>query len=191
MVAEMKRRVVGALHLRGQETVADVGCGDGYYTIPLARELVSRGKVLAVDIDEVALSKLNKRLIEEGMKNVETIKGKPDDPLLPGHALDGVLIVNAYHEMPAHEAILRHVRDALKAGGVLVLMEGIWEKRENQSRDEQTSHHQLAPTLAKREIETAGFEVLSVQDPFLERASDEDGKSRWWLIVARAPATAR
>jgi ubiquinone/menaquinone biosynthesis C-methylase UbiE len=191
MTAEIKRRVIEALHLQGAPTVAEVGCGDGFYTIPLARALASNGKVLAVDIDEAALSKLKKRLAEEGLKNVETIKGNPDNPLLPVNALDAVLIANAYHEMPAHEAMLRHIRDALRAGGVLVLMEGIWEKRENQSRDEQTSHHQLAPALAKVEVEKAGFEVLSVQDPFWERPPDEDGKSRWWLIVSRSPSIPR
>jgi cyclopropane fatty-acyl-phospholipid synthase-like methyltransferase len=55
--AEIKRRVIEALQLRGGETVADVGCGDGFYTLPLARALVT-GKVLAEDIDDAALEKL-------------------------------------------------------------------------------------------------------------------------------------
>jgi len=41
----------------------------------------------------------------------------------------------------AHEAMLRHIRDALKHGGTFVLVEGIWDNREALSRDEQTKHH--------------------------------------------------
>ena len=127
-------------------------------------------------------------MAKEGLKNIEVIKGAEDDPKLPADRLDAVLIVNAYHEMTAHEAILRHVRDALKPGGTVVLMEGIWDSREAQSRDEQIKHHQLAPRVAKQEVETAGFEIVEVRDPFLVRPPDEDGKSRWWVLVARKPA---
>jgi predicted methyltransferase len=126
-------------------------------------------------------------LSEEGLKNVEVIKGEEDDPRLPAGQLDAVLIVNSYHEMTAHEAILRHTLAALKQGGVFVLMEGIWDSRETKSRDEQIKHHQLAPQLAKQEVEKAGFDIVEVRDPFIERPPDEDGKSRWWVLVARKP----
>jgi ubiquinone/menaquinone biosynthesis C-methylase UbiE len=156
-----------------------VGCGDGFYTIPLANTLRAAGKVFAVDFDEGALSKLKHRLAEEDLKNVEVIKGKEDDPLLPLSGIDAVLVANAYHEMPAHEAILKHVRAALKPGGVLVIMEGIWESREKQPRDEQTKHHQLAPSLARQEVETSGFEVVSVRIRFwnvlLMKMGNRDG----------------
>lgn len=90
--------------------------------------------------------------------------------------------------MTAHEAMLRHVLAALKQGGVLVVMEGISDIRETKSRDEQIKHHQLAPQLAKQEVGKAGCDVLEVRDPFIERTPDENGKSRWWVLVARKPA---
>ena len=130
-----------------------------------------------------ALIKLKGHLSKEGLQNVEVIKGAVNDPMLPAGQLDAALIVNAYHEMTEHEAILRHVRAALKSGGTFVLMEGIWDSREGQSRDEQIKHHQLAPRLARQEVLEAGFDIVEVRDPFLERAPDEDGKSRWWVIV--------
>jgi precorrin-6B methylase 2 len=186
--SDLKRRVVEALRLQPGQTAADVGCGDGSYTIPLARFLGPSGKLYAEDIDGTALFKLKESLSKEGLQNVEVIKGAEDDPKLPADRLDAVLIVNSYHEMIAHKAMLRHVRDALKPGGTFVLMEGIWENREAQSRDEQIKHHQLAPRLARQEVESSGFEIVEVQDPFLERPPDEDGKSRWWVLIARKPA---
>jgi predicted methyltransferase len=186
-VAELKKRVVEILQLHAGDTAADVGCGDGFYTIPLARFLGPSGKVYAEDISDAELIKLKEHLGKEGLKNVEIIKGAEDDPKLPADRLDAALIVNAYHEMTAHEAMLRHVRDALKPGGTFVLMEGIWESLESQSRDEQTKHHQLASKVAKQEVETAGFEIVEVRDPFIERTPDKDGKSRWWILIARKP----
>ena len=186
-VAEMKRQVIETLQLRAGDVAADVGCGDGFYTIPLARFLGPSGKVFAVDIDESALVKLKQHLAEDGLKNVEAIRGASDDPKLPAAALDGALIVNAYHEMTAHEAILRHVLAALKQGGVLVLMEGIWDKNETKPREEQVKHHELAAQVAKQEVEKAGFKIVEVRDPFIERPPDEDGKSRWWVLIARKP----
>lgn len=90
--------------------------------------------------------------------------------------------------MTAHEAMLNHVLTALKPGGVLVLMDGMWNEHESRSRDEQMKFHELAPALARSEAEKAGFEIVEVRDPFIERAPDRDGKSRWWAIIARKPA---
>jgi ubiquinone/menaquinone biosynthesis C-methylase UbiE len=185
--AELKKRVVEILQLKPGDTAADVGCGDGFYTIPLARFLGPSGKVYAEDISDSELVKLKQHLTEEGLKNVEVIKGAADDPKLPSDRLDAVLIVNAYHEMIEHEAMLRHVRAALKSGGAFVLMEGISDSREAQSRDEQVKHHQLAPQLARQEVQQADFDIVELRDPFLERPPDENGKSRWWVLVARKP----
>lgn len=144
-------------------------------------------KGFAVDINDTELFKLKQHLAEEGLKNVEIIKGEEDDPRLPADALNGALIVNAYHEMSAHEAMLRHVRAALKQGAVLVVMEGIWDKDEAKPRNEQIKHHELAPQMAREEVEKAGFKIVEVHDPFIERPPDQDGKSRWWILVARKP----
>ena len=156
--------------------------------MPLARFLGPSGRVYAEDISDGPLVKLKQHLAEEGLKNVEVIKGTLDDPKLPKEVLDGALIVNAYHEMTAHEAMLNHVLTALKPGGVIVLMDGMWNEHESRSRDEQVKFHELAPALARSEVEKAGFEIVEVRDPFIERAPDRDGKSRWWAIIARKPA---
>jgi precorrin-6B methylase 2 len=182
---DLKKRVVAALQVPAGSTVADVGCGDGFYTIPLARFLGPSGKVYAEDIDDKALYKLRQNLIQEHLENVDVDKGLADDPQLPLDSLDAALIVNAYHEMPAHEAMLRHIRTALKQNGRLVLMERISKQFEPLSREEQIEIHQLGTNFAKHELEEAGFEVTEVHDPFTERADDGNGKSRWWLIVAK------
>jgi len=185
--AELRKRVVAKLQVPPGSTVADVGCGDGFYTIALARFLGPYGKVYAEDIDDKALYKLKQNLIEEHLENVEVEKGLADDPKLPGDSLDAALIINAYHEMPAHEAMLRHIRAALKQNGRLVLMERISNEFEPRSREEQIKVHQLGTNFVQHELEEAGFEVLELHDPFTERPDDGNGRSRWWLILARKP----
>src|SRR5579862_6751769 len=172
--AELKRHVIETLNVRPGDKVADVGCGDGFYTLPLARVLGPTGRVYAEDISDVELVRLKQHLSEQQLANVEVIKGTVDDPQLPPGQMDAVLIVNAYHEMTAPEAMLGHVRASLKPGGTFVLMEGIWDRHEGQSRDEQVKHHELAPSFAKQEVQRAGFEVIELRDPFLERTPDED-----------------
>jgi len=120
--------------------VADVGCGDGFYTIPLTRFLGPSGKVYAEDIDDKVLYKLKQNTIEERLENVDVVKGLADDPKLPTDGLDAALIVNAYHEMPAHKAMLRHIRTALKQDGRLVPMERISNQFESLSREEQIKY---------------------------------------------------
>ena len=83
---------------------------------------------------------------------------------------------------------MRGIHAALKQGGILVLVEALSEAREKQTRAEQVERHELSPELARNELLEAGFEVVETQDPFIRRAADQDGKSRWWLVVARKPS---
>jgi ubiquinone/menaquinone biosynthesis C-methylase UbiE len=182
--AEMRRRVMGILHLGNGAEAADVGCGDGFYTLAMALAVGPSGKVFGVDIAESSLSKLKQRATQEGLRNVEAVHGAEDDPRLPPARLDAVLIANAYHEMPAHEAMLKAIHAALKPGGRVVLIEVLSEARQNQTRAEQVKRHELSPDIARDELREAGFEVVETQDPFIVRA-DKDGKSRWWLLVGR------
>lgn len=186
-VAEMQGRVIDLLQLGPGATAADVGCGDGFYTIPLARRLGPKGKVFAVDIDPAALSKLRRRLRRDGLKNVRTIKGMEDNPRLKVASLDAALMVNAYHEMTKPEPMLRRTLAALKPGARVVLVERTSEVREKESREEQIKHHRLAARFAKQELEKAGFEIVEVHDPIMEGGPDLDENSRWWAIVARNP----
>ena len=184
--AHLKKRVVASLQASTGDTVADVGCGEGFYTIPLAQFIGASGKVFAVDIDEKALSKLKQQLTKENLKNVQVQQGLANDPGLPVESLDAAMIVNAYHEMPEHEAILKHIRAALKQDGRLVIMERITDKYEKLTRDEQVKKHHLAARFVSSELEGAGFAILKLDDPFVDLPNDaEDGKPRWWLVVAR------
>jgi ubiquinone/menaquinone biosynthesis C-methylase UbiE len=115
--------LLNALEVKPGQAVCDMGCGNGFYTLELARLVGERGKVLAVDIQPEMLSLLNQRARRAGVKNIEPILGTLIDPKLPADSLDLILLVDVYHEFSHPEHMLQAMRRALKPTGRLVLVE--------------------------------------------------------------------
>lgn len=166
--------VIVALGLEPGSRVADVGSGDGFFTVRLARAVGETGRVYAVDISAEALSRLRDRLRREGIDNVEVIEGEPDDPRLPEATFDAALIVNAYHEMVEHREMLAHLRRALKPEGRLVIIEPITTPMRGEPRFRQVEDHEIAPWYVTAELREAGFHVLQVVDPFAVRPAGSE-----------------
>lgn len=171
--------VLKAMGVAPGAVVADIGAGQGFYTVRLARAVGETGRVYAVDVSAQALRSLRARVKEESLSNVEVIEGEPADPKLPEATLDAALIVNAYHEMKDGEAILTQIHRALKPGGRLVILEPISPGRRDATREEQTKQHEIAPEFVKMDAEGAGFAVVSLQDPF----SNHHGHGNEYLLV--------
>ncbi len=111
------------LALKPGDTVCDLGCGNGFHTLPLAREVGPKGRVYAVDIQPQMLVLLRERLGEEGIGNVTLIEAGEETTHLPERSCDLVLMVDVYHELVRPQAVLAEVRQALRPGGRLVLVE--------------------------------------------------------------------
>jgi cyclopropane fatty-acyl-phospholipid synthase-like methyltransferase len=112
-----------ALHLKSGQTVCDMGCGNGFYTLKLAKIVGEKGQVLAVDIQPEMLSLLNERAKEEKLSNIKPILGTPIDPNLPEGRIDLILCVDVYHEFSNPEEMLAVMRKGLKPGGRIALVE--------------------------------------------------------------------
>lgn len=117
------RTLLGELQLRPGMTVADIGAGNGFYTLPIARQVAPEGKVYAVDIQPEMLKMLGGRARQARLANVTPVLGSVVDPKLPEGKLDLVLLVDVYHEFSHPEQMLAGIRRALKPGGRLVLAE--------------------------------------------------------------------
>lgn len=191
-------QILGAMGVRSGATVADVGAGDGFFTSRLARAVGPDGRVFAVDIDQGALTRLRKRLEDEGIRNVFVVTGTATDPRLPERTLDAALIINAYHEMTQHQQVLSALRSALKPDGRLVIVEPISDARRSRSRAEQTKAHEIAPEFVLADARSAGFRIVGMQDPFTSRGRDlewlvalqpHDGATTVTTSSERAPAT--
>lgn len=162
---------------------ADVGSGDGDYTLKMARQVGESGRIFAVDIDEDDLGELNDKIEEQGIKNITTVYGVYDNPMLPDSSLDAMLVRNAYHEFTAHESMLRHMKAALKPGGRLVMEESVSSGMEGKSRGKQTEEHDLGIEYARGELKEAGFEIETVDTSFVNTE-----RHYHWLLIATRPA---
>jgi ubiquinone/menaquinone biosynthesis C-methylase UbiE len=153
-------RAIDVLKLEKGSTVADVGAGSGYMTVKLAKKVGPQGKVYANDIQQGMLDLLSKRVTKSKLTNVSTVLGTQDDPKLPADTLDLVIMVDVYHELSQPQVMLRHIRDSLKPGGRLVLLEYRKEDPTIPIRPE----HKMSVADAKLEVEAEGFKLTKTNE---------------------------
>jgi predicted methyltransferase len=175
-----------AMQVKPGSTVADVGAGDGFFTQRLSTAVGADGRVFAVDIGASTLRRLRTRVADEGLANVEVVEGAVDDPRLAAASLDAALIVNAYHEMAEHQAMLAKIRAALRPGGRLVIVEPIAPSRRDGRREEQTRNHEIAVDFVREDARAAGFTQVALHDPFTKRPHGND--EEWMLVLAPSAA---
>jgi len=131
-------------------TVADIGAGDGYYTVRLADRVGAGGRVLAQDIDAGARDRLAQRVLRERLDNVSVRLGTPDDPKLPENSFDRIFLVHMYHEVEEPYAFLWRLRPALREHGQVVVVDV----------DRPTDEHGIPPRLLFCEFEAVGFRLV-------------------------------
>jgi predicted methyltransferase len=141
-------------------TVADIGAGSGYFTIRLARAVGEKGRVYANDLQQGMLDILQKNVARARLANVTPVLGTATDPNLPPGSIDLALMVDVYHEFSQPQAMLRRLREALKPGGRLVLLEYRAEDPDVPIRPE----HKMTKAQVKLEVELEGFKQQRVYD---------------------------
>ena len=104
-------------------TVCDVGCGNGFYTLSLAKMVGPTGRILAVDIQPEMLRLLEARAAKKQITNIKPILGKVHDPKLPEGEIDLILLVDVYHEFSHPEQMLAAMRRSLSPKGLIALLE--------------------------------------------------------------------
>ena len=131
-------------------SVADIGAGEGYYTVRLSRSVGAKGRVLAEDIFPEVRDRLAIRVQREGLDNVAVRLGLPDDPKLPAPSFDRIFLVHMYHEVEEPYAFLWHLRDGLKPGGVVVVVDA----------QRPVKKHGMPPVLLQCEFASLGLTRL-------------------------------
>lgn len=179
--------ILAALQAEPGRRIADVGAGEGFYSLRIARAVGPTGRVTAVDVSEKHLEKLRARIQQDSVTNIDVVVGAVDDPRLPEASFDGVLIYNAYHEMTTPEPILKAIFLALKPGGRLVMSEPVHDNVRAATRAEQVKEHEIGLNFVQQEIQAAGFDVIEQRPDFLAFTSPGH-KGGFWLMVARKPA---
>lgn len=155
---EAPEKALDAIGIAPGLTIADVGCGTGYFTRRMAKRTGASGKVYGVDIQPPMIEALKRNMQKEGIANVEAVLSRENDPMLPAGAIDLILMVDVYHEFANPQVMLRKMREALKANGRMVLLEYRKEDPKVPIRFE----HKMTVEEAKAEIEAEGFRLDKV-----------------------------
>src|SRR6478609_6925674 len=142
--------VMDLAELKPGMSVADVGAGEGYYTVRLSPAVGRRGRVLAEDIMPQVRDQLSDRVQRQQLDNVAVKLGTPDNPMLPAESFDRVLLVHMYHEVQSPYAFLWHLRDGVKPEGLVVVVDA----------DRPVSHHGIPPAQVKCEFAALGMEPM-------------------------------
>jgi ubiquinone/menaquinone biosynthesis C-methylase UbiE len=151
--------VMDLAQIREGTTVADIGAGEGYYTVRLAERVGAKGRVLAVDIDPGAIQRLGARVERERLDNVSIKLSTADDPRLPVNSFDRIFLVHMYHEVSEPYAFLWRLRPALKKGGQVIVVD----------TERPTDQHGMPPKLLFCEFEALGFRLVQfVRKPELK-----------------------
>lgn len=154
-------------------TVADIGAGEGYYTVRLSQRIGREGRVLAQDIDADALRDLGLRVERERLDNVSIKHGTPDDPELPADSFDRIFLVHMYHEVAEPYAFLWHMRPSLREGGRVIVVD----------IDRPTDAHGIPPHLLFCEFAAVGFRLTA-----FERKPELQGYFAQFEAVGPRPA---
>lgn len=128
-------------------TIADIGAGNGYYTIRLAPRVGETGRVLAQDVIPETRDRLAERVTREQLDNVSVKLGEFADPKLPDNSFDRIFMVYMYHEIESPYEFLWNMRPALRDSGRVVVVDA----------DRSTNRHGTPPDLLNCEFEALGY----------------------------------
>jgi ubiquinone/menaquinone biosynthesis C-methylase UbiE len=134
-------------------TVADIGAGEGYYTVRLAARVGSKGRVLAQDIVPAVRDKLADRVTRENLENVSVKLGGEADPKLPANSFDRVFLVHMYHEVGQPLEFLWRLRPSLRVGGRLIVVDA----------NRAIKEHGTPDGLLECEMRATGFRQVDFQ----------------------------
>jgi precorrin-6B methylase 2 len=147
-------RVMDVLGIKAGASVADIGAGSGWFTVRSARRIGKTGTVYAVEINPRYVRHIKNRARKEKLRNVRTILGKTDDPLLPPQSVDAVMLLKTYHEVDQPIRLMRRIREALRPGALV----GVIDKNGI------GTDHGLNAEVVIKEAAQAGFALVEQHD---------------------------
>lgn len=154
-------------------SVADIGAGQGYYTVRLSPMVGRRGRVLAEDIVAETRDRLAQRVQREGLDNVAVKLGEPADPMLPKASFDRIFLVHMYHEVAEPYEFLWNLRQGLKPDGLVIVVDS----------DRPVKRHGMPPRQLLCEFRALGLTPVKTV-----RLSHADAYFASFRIVAPRPA---
>ncbi len=182
--ADETAKIAEVLQLNTGMTVADVGAGDGKYSVFLADQVGPSGRVYATEIDQDKVGGINKTVAGKG--NVTVILGKPEATELPDQCCDRILLRRVFHHMHHPEPMLKSLLASLKPGGVMAIIDFL-PRHGMPNQDGTPDDHEHGTSVEKltEHLTAAGFELVGQVDNWPSRV--EHGNSIDYCVLYRRP----
>ncbi len=139
---------------------ADIGCGDGFFSILAAKKIGAKGKVYSVDVDASAIEKLKRKAENEGLKNITVKVGAAEETVFFIRSVDFVFFSMVLHDFVDPTKVLQNARKMIKPTGRLVDLD--WKKQEMAFGP--PVRIRFSEEYASTLIQEAGFEVDNLKD---------------------------
>jgi len=146
--------VIGALAIQPGDTIADIGAGTGYFSLPLAQAAGPLGMVFAVDSQSEMLGRLQYKLDSGSTSNIRTVLAEADSTGLPDASFNLVFLAKVWHEIADRAAVLMEAKRILKSGGRIAVLD--W-RPDVEPKPGPPLHHRLSSSDAADSMQSAGF----------------------------------
>ena len=141
-------------------TICDMGCGNGFHTLKMAKMTGPKGTVMAVDVQPEMLRLLRERTEKDGLENITPILGSFHNPRLPPNSIDLILQVDVDHEFSRPVTMLKAMRKSLRPEGVIVLV----EFRAEDPKVPIKPLHKMSKEQILKELPANGFKLVKDYD---------------------------
>jgi len=119
--------IIEHLGIESGMAVLDAGCGPGRLTIPIAKRVGERGRVVAMDIQEGMLARTRQKAVAESLTNIEYLHAGLGHGALGNNRFDIAVLVTVLGEIPDRIAAFREIHGAMKPGGILSVSETVFD----------------------------------------------------------------
>jgi ubiquinone/menaquinone biosynthesis C-methylase UbiE len=155
-------RMVELLDVDPGEVFADVGAGDGRFSVALAKVVGENGTIYATEVDPNDLKKIEERVESEKVSNIDVVRGTQEGTGLPDHCCDGILLRRVYHHFQDPQAMQASLRRALRENGLLLVIDFGTKRRWSRPSGIPASRkgHGIDEEMLLSEMKKAGFELV-------------------------------
>ncbi|MHB1443763.1 MAG: class I SAM-dependent methyltransferase [Candidatus Humimicrobiaceae bacterium] len=154
------RRTLKEAGLKKEMTFADVGSGNGYFTLPAADIVGDKGKVFALDISSEMLEDMNTRIKEENKTNIEVIKTEENNLKIVKESVDLAFSCNVVHEAKNLDLFLKEIKRILKPKGRIAIID--WEKTDSDFGP--PKEHRLDKSVIINGLKGIGFKYIKAKN---------------------------
>ena len=153
--------VLDGLSVQSGVSIADIGAGTGYFSMPLAQAVGPLGLGYAVDCQAEMLGHLQFKLDTGNISNIRAVLAEADSTGLPNASCDLVFMANVWHEFADRFAVLLEAKRLLKSGGQIAVLD--W-RPDVEPEHGPPLHHRISATDAAADLQSAGFAEVTLSN---------------------------